>query len=405
MNRKLSSKGSIWEVLWVAARLGMTSFGGPVAHIGYFREEYVVRKRWLSDREFAEYVSLCQFLPGPASSQLGMAIGAQRAGVLGALAAWFGFTMPSALLMIAFAFGMNAMALTDAGWLQGLKLAAVAIVAQAVWSMARSLAPDRIRGTLALASAAFAILVGGIWGQLVPLLICAVIGILWLRSKATEKATADEQKHEAPAAISRKISVLALVIFASLLLLLPFLSRMTSIPVLSMVDNQYRAGSLVFGGGHVVLPMLEEQFIGNGELQLTTEQFMSGYGAVQAVPGPLFTFAAYIGASAQEGFMRIVYGFIALCAIFLPAFLLLIGTMSFWHTLKKNLRAQAALYGVNASIVGILLAALYDPIFIGSIQSPQEFVFALLLFAILQLWKRPAWQVVLAAAVAGLLLL
>ncbi|WP_114378466.1 chromate efflux transporter [Paenibacillus prosopidis] len=403
MNRRAFGLGALWEVFWAASKLGLTSFGGPIAHIGYFRDEYVVRRQWLSDRAFADLVALCQFLPGPASSQLGMAIGAKRAGIIGAIAAWIGFTFPSALLMIAFAFSADTLSLAGAGWLQGLKLAAVAIVAQAVWSMARSLAPDRSRASLMFGSACMAILVPNMWGQLLPLLISAVIGITLLKPQTEKEQPAEQQDDKHP--VGRISAAVMLVIFFLLLILLPIAGTWTGSPVLSMVDSIYRAGSLVFGGGHVVLPMLEVEFLGSGELKLTNDQFMAGYGAVQAVPGPLFTFAAYIGAALQTGPMRIGYALIALIAIFLPSFLLLIGTLPFWDALKRNRIAQAALKGVNAGIVGILLAALYDPIFIDTVTSSEQFVLVLILFAFSQLWKRPPWQTVLLAAIAGLLFL
>ncbi|CAM4205993.1 chromate efflux transporter [Paenibacillus alkaliterrae] len=386
-----------------ALKLGLTSFGGPVAHIGYFRNEYVESRQWLTDRAFADLVVLCQFLPGPASSQLGMAIGAKRAGAWGAVAAWIGFTFPSALLMILFAYSASSLNIADAGWLQGLKLAAVAIVAQAVWSMARTLAPDSFRAALALGTACMAILIPHMWGQLLPLIVCAVIGIWMLKPKTDADLTAEPEENMPK--ISRRFGGSMLVIFFFLLIGLPIVSHWGGGSLIAIVDSIYRAGSLVFGGGHVVLPMLEVELVGKGEPMLTHGQFMAGYGAVQAVPGPLFTFAAYIGAAMQTGPMRMIYAFIALFAIFLPSFLLLIGTLPFWEALKQNRAAQAALKGVNAGIVGILLAALYDPIFVDTVNTTIQFVFVLVFFAMIQLWKRPPWQVVLLAAIAGLLFL
>lgn len=401
MNSRSFKLAAIWEVFWAACKLGLTSFGGPIAHIGYFRDEYVVRRQWLNERAFADMVALCQFLPGPASSQLGMAIGVNRAGIFGAIAAWMGFTLPSAVLMIAFAYGADILSLGDSGWLQGLKLAAVAIVAQAVWSMSRSLAPDRLRGTLAVGAASIAILVPGMWGQLLPLLLCAGIGLLLLKPQEEAAHMVKDQRQP----IGRAAAVCMLAIFFLLLFLLPLISRWSGSSILSLIDGVYRAGSLVFGGGHVVLPMLEAEFLGTSANQLTNDQFMSGYGAVQAVPGPLFTFAAYIGAALQQGPMRIVYACLALVAIFLPSFLLLLGALPFWESLKKNRAAQAALRGVNAGIVGILLAALYDPIFVDTVSTSIQFVFVIVLFIFLQLWRRPPWQAVLLAAIAGLLFL
>ncbi|WP_424768884.1 chromate efflux transporter [Paenibacillus sp. sgz302251] len=403
MTKRSFSLGALWEVFLTALKLGLTSFGGPAAHIGYFREEYVARRKWLTDRSFAELVALCQFLPGPASSQLGMAIGVRRAGALGAIAAWLGFTLPSALLMIVFAYSAHSLSVTEAGWLQGLKLAAVAIVAQAVWNMARSLAPDPTRATMALGTASVAIFMPALWGQLLPLIICAVIGLIWLKP---QEAKADSNENDdVNHFIGRGFAASMLVLFFLLLVCLPLASGMTGSSLLSLADGMYRAGSLVFGGGHVVLPMLEAQLLGQEGQGLSHDQFMAGYGAVQAVPGPLFTFAAYIGAALQAGPMRIVYAFIAIIAIFLPAFLLLIGTLPFWETLKRNRFAQAGLKGINAGIVGVLLAALYDPIFIDTVLTPLHFAIVLALFAVLHIWKLPPWAAVLLAAIAGLLFL
>ncbi|WP_028610672.1 chromate efflux transporter [Paenibacillus harenae] len=394
---------ALGEVFLAALKLGLTSFGGPIAHIGYFREEYVTRRKWVTDRNFADLVALCQFLPGPASSQLGMAIGAKRAGVIGAIAAWIGFTLPSAVLMIAFAYGAQSLVADEAGWLQGLKLAAVAIVAQAVWSMSRSLAPDRLRATIVLVTASVAILWPTMAGQLVLLLLCAGIGIAVFKPGTDtkgESAFVDGQR-----AIGRGFAVSMLALFFLLLIGLPVVSYWSGSPLLSLIDSIYRAGSLVFGGGHAVLPMLETELLSSEQQLLTSDQFMAGYGAVQAVPGPLFTFAAYIGAAMQTGPMRIGYAVIALLSIFLPSFLLVIGALPFWEALKRNRLAQSALMGVNAGIVGILLAALYDPIFVDTVTSAKQLVFVLILFAFLQFWKRPAWQAVLLAAIAGLLIL
>ncbi|MBD2869803.1 chromate efflux transporter [Paenibacillus arenilitoris] len=395
--------GAAGDVFWTALKLGLTSFGGPIAHIGYFREEYVGRRQWLSDRSFAELVALCQFLPGPASSQLGMAIGAKRAGVLGALAAWIGFTMPSALLMVAFAFGAQAAGIGGAGWLQGLKLAAVAIVAQAVWSMSRTLAPDRPRATLALVTACAAVLWPSMAGQLVPLLFCAIIGIAVYKSKAG--AGAEEGSGEPPIPIGRKLAAAMLALFIILLIGLPIASGWSGSAALTLIDSVYRAGSLVFGGGHAVLPMLETELLSGKRPLLTSDQFMAGYGAVQAVPGPLFTFAAYIGAAMETGYARIGYAMISLFSIFLPSFLLVLGALPFWERLKRNKTAQSALMGINAGIVGILLAALYDPIFMDAVGSAKELAIVIVLFILLQIWKRPPWQAVALAALAGLLFL
>ncbi|MFC4777708.1 chromate efflux transporter [Paenibacillus sp. GCM10023252] len=393
-------RSAVVEVFWTALKLGLTSFGGPSAHIGYFRNEYVERKRWLSEGTFAELTALCQFLPGPASSQLGMAIGMRRAGSAGAAAAWLGFTLPSALLMFLFAYAAGSSSIAGAGWLQGLKLAAVAIVASAVWSMSTTLAPDRKRATLAISAACAALLLPGVWGQLIPLVVCAAIGLAWLQAPEAAVTSAPA----IPAQRRRYGAWLALTIFVILMGLLPLAARTMDSPLISLADNTYRAGALVFGGGHVVLPMLEQEVVGAAG-GLTTEQFMAGYGAVQAVPGPLFTFAAYIGAAMTEGPQRMLYAAVAIAFIFLPSYLLLAGALPYWSSLQRSKRARTALMGVNAGVVGLLLAALYNPVWIDTVKQPLHFVMVLLAFLMLHLWRRQPWQVVLFAATAGLLFL
>ncbi|MFC5648443.1 chromate efflux transporter [Paenibacillus solisilvae] len=404
----LPLKNRYAEVFTTALKLGLTSFGGPTAHIGYFRDEYVQRKNWLSERSFADLVALCQFLPGPASSQLGMAIGIKRAGLPGAFLAWVGFTLPSAALMLLFALTSSGTGFSEAGWLQGLKLAAVAVVALAVWSMGKTLAQGPLRATIAIGSAIAASVIPGIGGQLVPLLAGAIAGLCWLQP--TDMHTADfepEQNvllsQEKP--MSYRLAWSALAVFAMLLLILPILARNCASPLWSIADSAYRAGSLVFGGGHAVLPLLEQEVVGTGSGKLTADIFTAGYGAVQAMPGPLFTFAAYIGGSMAEGITGVLYGLIALAAIFLPSFLLLAGALPFWQTLKRNRQAQAALMGINAAIVGILLAALYHPIWYDAVRSPRHFVIVLLVFLLLHVWRRQPWQSVAAAAAAGWLIL
>ncbi|BBH19903.1 chromate transporter [Paenibacillus baekrokdamisoli] len=407
---KQPNKGNLAEVFLTALKLGLTSFGGPTAHIGYFRDEYVIRKKWLNEHSFADLVALCQFLPGPASSQLGMAIGIRRAGLFGAFAAWIGFTMPSALLMLMFALTSSGADVSQAGWLQGLKLAAVAIVGLAVWSMGRSMAAGPIRGTLAIGSAAAASFIPGAGGQLVPLLVCAIVGLIAFRSSEREEASALETKSNLVGSnidkpISFRAAWLSLFIFVLLLIFLPIAAHLSGSPLWSLADRAYRAGSLVFGGGHAILPMLEQEVVGVGAGKTTTESFTAGYGAVQAMPGPLFTFAAYIGASMAAGFKGILYGTVALISIFLPSFLLLTGALPFWSSLRRNRSAQAALMGVNAAIVGILLAALYNPIWYDTVRSTSHFIIVLLIFLLLHIWKRQPWQAVLVAALAGWLIL
>lgn len=412
MNTNQPPTGSFGEVFLAALKLGLTSFGGPTAHIGYFREEYVNRRRWLNDQSFADLTALCQFLPGPASSQLGMAIGIGRAGLWGALAAWLGFSLPSALLMLLFALTATSQDLSQEGWLQGLKLAAVAVVALAVWSMCRTLAPDVPRATMAVVAAAAALFMPGAAGQLLPLAVCAVVGYLIYGYAKREKGSSipaapgeTETGTEYNKLISKRASWLSLLLFALLLIALPAAAQLMASPAVSLADSSYRAGSLVFGGGHVILPMLESELVGPEAGQLSAETFTAGYGAAQAVPGPLFTFAAYIGGAMSGGWTGALYGVTALTAIFLPSVLLLIGALPYWQSIRRSRRAQAALMGVNAAVVGILLAALYDPIWQDAVQSSRHFVIVLLVFLILHVWKRQPWEAVIFAAAAGWLLL
>jgi chromate transporter len=384
------------EVGWTALKLGLTSFGGPVAHIGYFRQQYVVRKKWLTDEAFGDLTALCQFLPGPASSQLGIAIGIQRAGLLGGIIAWLGFTLPSALLLVAFAYGMQGSTFAESGWLQGLKLAAVAVVAQAVWSMAKSLTPDRPRILLAAFTACFALLVPGFSGQIVPIVLCGIAGAYFLKRQPANPL-ADQQPNT-----GKTSAIFFLVIFALLLALLPLMATLNPHPWLQLADIGYRAGSLVFGGGHVVLPMLHDHIVPEG--LVSEQQFMAGYGAAQAIPGPLFTFAAYLGAvsaSGAEGFIRAA---IILVFIFLPSFLLVAGVMPFWSKLRMHDRARSILSGVNASVVGILLAALYDPVWTSTVKDKLDLIFVGIGFMLIVNWRCPPWLLVILAAALGWLL-
>jgi chromate transporter len=389
--------GSALEVLAVSTRLGLTSFGGPIAHLGYYREEYVARRRWVDEQTYADLVALCQFLPGPASSQVGIAIGILRAGLPGALAAWLGFTLPSALAMLAFAYGVRGLAVTDAGWLHGLKVVAVAVVAQAVWAMARSLAPDAPRASIAIGAALLVLAWPSAVGQVA---VIVVAGLLGHRLLATSAATAPGATMRAP--VSRRLAVAALAAFVALLVALPLAREATGSRALAVADSFYRAGSLVFGGGHVVLPLLHSEVVPPG--WVSDERFVAGYGAAQAVPGPLFTFAAYLGAVMQAPPTGIAGAALALGAIFLPAFLLVVGALPFWDALRARPGVQAALRGVNAAVVGLLLAALYTPVWTSAIHGPADFGLALAAFGLLVLWKTPPWLVVvLTAAGAGLL--
>ena len=390
----MRSGGSAIEVFRVFLGLGLTSFGGPVAHLGYFRAAIVERRQWLSDRAYADLVALCQFLPGPASSQVGIGIGLARAGLPGALAAWTGFTLPSALLMVGFAYGVAAFGDSlGGGWLAGLKLAAVAVVAQAVLGMAKSLCPDRPRQSLATIGAVIVLAWSGVWCQLAAIALGGAAGWLLYRKEPAVEGEA------LPIAVPRWLAALCLVLFFALLAALPLLAQQSDSQALRLTDSFYRAGSLVFGGGHVVLPLLEAEVVPSG--WVARDAFLAGYGAAQAVPGPLFTFAAYLGAAMQPAPHGWQGAVIALLAIFLPSFLLVIGTLPFWERLRSRPAAQAALKGVNASVVGLLAAAFYDPVFVAGVHGPLDAALALLLFLLLAVWELPPWLVVLLAAGAG----
>jgi chromate transporter len=392
--------GSAAEVFRVFLGLGLTSFGGPVAHLGYFREAFVVRRQWLSDRAYADLVALCQFLPGPASSQVGMAIGLMRAGYPGMLAAWVAFTMPSAILLVAFAYGAGTLEeAAGTGWIQGLKAAAVAVVAHAVIGMARSLAPDRERATIAVLGMIGAMLIPYAIGQVAVILAGGLIGLGWLRPKLAPAEEDDSLK----VAVGRRAASLALLAFFALLVVLPALAATTGDGALRLLDSFYRAGSLVFGGGHVVLPLLQAEVVETG--MVDRDAFLAGYGAAQAVPGPLFTFAAYLGAVMTTPPAGVAGATIALLAIFLPSALLIVGGLPFWDRLRAAPLAQRALAGVNAAVVGLLAAALYDPVFTEGITSPLTMAIAAAAFVALAAWRASAWAVVIAAGLAGFLVL
>lgn len=389
-------KGSVLEVLGVATRLGLTSFGGPVAHLGYFREEYVRRRRWISEDAYADLVALCQFLPGPTSSQVGIAIGILRAGLPGAVAAWLGFTLPSAILLVAFAFGLQRLGVTDAGWLHGLKIAAVAVVANAVWGMARSLAPDRERATIAIVSAIVVLAWPGAAGQVLVIVLAGLIGWRLLAGSSGEKRVS------LPPAIGRRTAIASIALFFALLGVLPLLRQVVTDQAFVMFDSFFRVGALVFGGGHVVLPLLQAEVVPPG--WVTNEEFVAGYGAAQAVPGPLFTFAAYLGAVKHQPPNGIAGAALALVAIFLPTFLMVVGALPFLSALRARAGFQAALRGINAAVVGLLLAALYHPVWTSAIKTSTDLALALVAFALLALWNCPAWLVVVIAALGGAIL-
>jgi chromate transporter len=387
--------GSWPETLRVFLKLGLTSFGGPIAHLGYFRDEFVVRRKWLGDAAYGDLVALCQFLPGPASSQVGIAIGLMRAGLPGALAAWCGFTLPSAVAMILFAYGVGAFAGdAGAGWLRGLKVVAVAVVANAVWGMARTLSADRERATLTVVAAAIVLFWPGAPGQVGAILLGAASGILFLGG-----AVNGQSGGRLVVPIGRRAATVSLALFFILLLGLPVLAGTVDSMALRLLDSFYRAGSLVFGGGHVVLPLLQAEVVGPG--WVTRDAFVAGYGAAQAVPGPLFTFAAYLGAVMLPEPDGAVGGLLCLLAIFLPSFLLVIGVLPFWDGLRARPQAQAALRGVNAAVVGLLLAALYDPVWTSGIRTPADFALAAAALLLLAFWRLPPWLVVIATALGG----
>jgi chromate transporter len=388
------SQGTFLEVLWVSTRLGLTSFGGPVAHLGYFHEEYVKNRKWIDEQSYADLVALCQFLPGPASSQVSIAIGILRARFLGGFAAWIGFTLPSALALIAFSLGIGAFAdAGNAGWLHGLKVVAVAVVAQAVWGMARSLCLDRERATIAILAAIFTLAWPNAVGQLSSIVIAGVTGAVIFPGQIASSASPMRFP------IAKKTGIAAWIIFFVLLVGLPFYRQVSPSHALEVFDSFFRVGSLVFGGGHVVLPLLQTEVVGPG--WITNEQFVAGYGATQAVPGPLFTFSAYLGAVMSSEPNGLTGAFLALVAIFLPSFLLVIGALPFWDLLRSVRIFQSALKGINAAVVGLLLAALYRPVWTSAIYSPADFGLALLAFALLMFWKFPPWLVVVLTAVGG----
>ncbi|WP_338787667.1 chromate transporter [Metabacillus sp. FJAT-53654] len=392
MNQKNTTLKTLFEILIVSSRLGFTSFGGPIAHLGYFHEEYIRRRKWMDEKSYADLVALCQFLPGPASSQVGIGIGVMRAGVLGGIISFIGFTLPSVIALIIFALVLQGFNISDAGWLHGLKLVAVAVVAHAILGMSQKLTPDLKRKAIALFALVATLLWQTAYIQVAVILIAAIIGFaLYKHHKSEEESTISFP-------VSRRFAIICLILFFGLLILLPILSEMTSVSWIAMFDSFYRSGALVFGGGHVVLPLLEKEFVPTG--WLSEEAFLTGYGATQAVPGPLFTFAAYIGAviNGWQG------GLLATLAIFLPAFLLILGTLPFWTILSKNPAMKGALMGVNAAVVGILIAAFYHPIWTSSILDPIDFAFAAILFSMLVFWKLPPWIIVASGAVGGWLL-
>jgi chromate transporter len=390
--------GSALEVLAVALRLGLTSFGGPVAHLGYFRQEYVARRKWVDEPTYADLLALCQTLPGPASSQVGISLGIIRAGLPGGLAAWLGFTMPSAIAMVLFALVVQGIGPDALGWLNGLKIVAVAVVGLAVWSMARSLAPDRPRATLAILAALLMLA----WPSEINIAVAqvAVIAIAGVVGWRLLPAGSEAPRTATHVPISPRTALLAWVLFVVLLVGLPVLrAGLRGNHVVEVIDSFYRVGSLVFGGGHVVLPLLQAEVVPNG--WVTNEQFLAGYGAAQAVPGPLFSFAAFLGAASGPTPNGVVGAALALVAIYVPSFLLLIGTLPSWGTLRAAPGLQSALRGVNAAVVGLLLAALYQSGWTAAIRSSYDFALVVAAFGLLAFWSVPPWLVVLLTAAAS----
>ncbi len=393
LQKKNRAYKALLEILIVSTKLGLTSFGGPIAHLGYFHEEYIRRRKWMDEKSYADLVALCQFLPGPASSQVGIGIGVMRAGILGGIVSFIGFTFPSIIALIIFAFLLHNFSYTDSGWIHGLKIVAVVVVAHAILGMAKNLTPDVKRKTIALGAIVVTLLWQTVYTQVGVILLAGLIGNILYRHQ-----TIDDVQTGGTFPISRRGGFICLTLFFSLLILLPILKEATNLNWVAMFDSFYRSGSLVFGGGHVVLPLLEREFVPTG--LLSEEEFLAGYGATQAVPGPLFTFAAYIG-TVIGGWQG---GLLATVAIFLPAFLLILGTLPFWDGLRRNTKVKSSLMGVNAAVVGILIAALYQPIWTSSILSPGDFAFAAILFSMLVFWKLPPWVIVITGAIGGLLL-
>jgi chromate transporter len=388
---------SPFEVLRAFVKLGVSSFGGPIAHIGYFREEFVVRRRWLDEETYADLVGLCQFLPGPASSQVGFTLGLMRAGYRGALAAWVGFTLPSAIALVLFAYGAGALGgPIGLGLLHGLKLVAVAIVAQAVWGMARTLCPDRERASIAVVAALIILVSTSSVAQIAAILLGGLLG--W---RFCAGASGTSTGHLA-LPVSRRVGIAALTAFFLLLAGLPMLRSLGISTGIALFEAFYRSGALVFGGGHVVLPLLREAFVPPG--WVTDDAFLVGYGAAQAVPGPLFTFAAYLGAIVKVSPHGLAGAALGVFGIFLPGMLILLGTLPFWESFRKRTFAQAVMRGVNAAVVGLLAAALYNPLWTSAVRTSGDFGLALVGFVLLSAWRAPPLLVVIVSALGGLIL-
>ncbi|MGK7379559.1 chromate efflux transporter [Planococcus sp. 1R117A] len=375
------------EILKASTKLGLTSFGGPTAHLGYFREEYVVKRKWLDEKAYADLVALCQFLPGPASSQVGISVGMLRGGIFGGFLSWFGFTMPSVILLVLFALLVTNGSF-DSGWIQGLKIVAVAVVAHALMGMGKSLAPDKPRIAIAVGSTVAILMMPTAWAQIGVIVLTGIIGYFLYKDVEAPEAV------KLALSFGKKTGLAAWAIFAGLLIGLPLLRPVIESSYYAIFDIFYRVGSIVFGGGHVILPMLEREVVPGW---MSADLFISGYGAAQAVPGPLFTLSGYLGQLMGGGFGVLL----AVVAMFLPSFLLVIGTLPFWSIIRTKSGVQAALKGVNAGVVGILLAALYDPVFTSGIRGPVDFAIAIIAFTMLVYFKLAPWIVVLVTAILG----
>lgn len=380
------------EILLVSTRLGLTSFGGPTAHLGYFHTEYVRRKKWMDEKSYADLVALSQFLPGPASSQVGIGVGVMRGGVLGGLTSFIGFTLPSVIVLMIFASLLTTFDIADAGWIHGLKIVAVVIVAHAIMGMSKNLAPDIQRKVIALLALVGTLLFQSVFTQVGVILIAAFIGFILFKHHK------NDGKKAAAFPIKKSFSAVCLVLFFILLFALPAFRELTGSYWVAVIDSFYRAGALVFGGGHVVLPLLEQELVPMG--WISAEEFLAGYGATQAVPGPLFTFAAYLG-TVMNGWIG---GLVATAAIFLPAFLLILGALPFWDMLRNNDKVKGAVMGANAAVIGILISALYTPIWTSSILKPVDFALAAILFVMLVNFKLPPWVIVVTGAIGGMLI-
>ena len=380
------------NIFFVALKLGLLSFGGPTAHLGYFYDEYVKKRKWLDEKEYSDLVALCQFLPGPASSQVGIGIGTIRAGIGGGIISFIGFTLPSVIILMIFSalFTNSDVSFT---WMQGLKLVAVAIVGQAIIGMGKKLTNTKTTIALALFVLILSLVINDLYIQVIALSITGVYGLIFLKQTSTERTKIKNKSFKLP----KKLGFVSLLLFFLLLTVLPIASSMTNNLWLKMFDSFYRSGSLVFGGGHVVLPLLKNEFVPSG--LISPDNFITGYAAAQAVPGPLFTFASYIGMS-MEGIGGAI---LATIAIFLPAFLLLFGILPFWDNIKSNIYAEGFLKGISAGVVGILIAAFYNPIWTSTIKSELDFALASSLFILLMYFKLPSWAIVLIGIILGVL--